>query len=191
MSTHDDNSKFSFKDNGIEFLDYPFPSASIYPSGTVAYELIKEVDLTAGPLEVRLKSGEVLFIDYGLKERLKEVAGEKGIPVVSRVDVWGLILEPFLDTEFDEDEKERTLRELERNAISRDECMMIRSSFAEAMFAYNISSGLWDWCNLGLFDLLNAHIGRLSGIKYKLPEEEFAKLYRQSMEIAGRALIRG
>ena len=96
-----------FLENGIRFCNYPFPPASVYPDGLITFESIEEIDPEATPPEARV-AGEILFIPATLKDRLRAAAIERSIPSVMRFDVWGLMLEPFLDTEFDETHRERT-----------------------------------------------------------------------------------
>jgi hypothetical protein len=51
-----------FRDDGIEFPEYPYPGAAVFPSRGVRYADIREVEPWSAPPEVRLKSGEVLFV---------------------------------------------------------------------------------------------------------------------------------
>ncbi len=178
-----------FRDDRIEFCDYPYPPASVYPNGVIGFESIKEADPDAAPPEIRTARGEVLFVPAALKESLRETAALNSIPCVSRIDVWDLILEPFVDTEFDREHQERTLSTLEANGISQQECMGIRASVAGAMHAYNIESGLWDWCHLGLSDVLDALQGKLSGDKYRLPPADFEAFYWRAMELAHKGAV--
>ena len=180
-------SEVRFGESGIEFSNYPYPPASVYPSGTLLYPSIREVILDAAPPEVRTQNGEVLFISAELKVPLRQAAKTHRLPIVSRVDVWNLILEPFIDTKFDDEHKARTLATLEANGVDRALCEEMRSSVAAAMIAYNIKSGLWDWTHLGLSDVLDALLGHLSGEKHRLSDDEFATFYRRAMDIAERA----
>jgi hypothetical protein len=183
------NVKSSFRTEGIFFQNYPFRAASIYPTGIVSYTHIKEILPNATPPEIRTKTGEVLFIAAELKEELKKIAEENQIPIVERVDVWDRILEPFLDTEFTLEQEETTLAILENNGISRQECQKIREFVSDAMYSYNIVSGLWDWVHLGLYDVLAALSGDLSGHRHKLADEDFRNFYYHAMDIAMRAKL--
>jgi hypothetical protein len=178
-----------FHSDTIGFLDYPYAPATVYTSGKIAYADIREIDSDAAPPEVRTATGETLFIPATMKEDLRRAACNHGISEVKRIDVWALILEPFLDTEFTEDQKERTLRVLEESGVSPDESIEIRRFVAEAMEAYNFRSGLWDWCDLGLMDALNALRGILSGIS--LAPDDYEAFYWRAMELAGRGKILG
>ncbi len=183
------NHKVSIRPDGFFFTDYPFKPASIYPSGLVSYSHIKEIVICNFPPEIRTKSEEILFITDIKDEELKKVALNNNIDLVLRVDVWSYILEPFLDTEFTEEQQERTLQVLEENNISRQECKKLRDFVEQAMTAYNFTSGLWEWVHLGLFDLLLAFSGFLSGHRHKLSDEKFKMFYHQAMEIANRGKL--
>jgi len=141
---------------------------------------IKEINEKAAPPEIRTEQGEILFVPANQKDDLVKFAHRKKLSMIHRFDVWDLLLEPFLDTEFDADEKERTLRILEENRINRKECETIREEVSKAMTLYNFSTGLWDWVHLGLLDLLSAQRGIMN-------ETNFNKFYWYAMEIALRA----
>ncbi|HEU4557976.1 MAG TPA: hypothetical protein VFS20_09010 [Longimicrobium sp.] len=171
-----------FAPGAVVFHGYPFPGARVYPSGEVAWSEVVEVDLEAAPPEVRVR-GETLFVSAMRKDELRRAAAEHGVPDVPRVDVWDLLLEPFIDTVFDADDQERTLARLEQNGISRDEAEAVRATVREPMLAYN--SMLWDWVHLGMYDLLSAHLH----LRTEVSEAAFAEFYRWAQQFAQRAGI--
>ncbi|MFY9223781.1 MAG: hypothetical protein WAQ98_14000 [Blastocatellia bacterium] len=183
------NHKVSIRPDGFFFTDYPFKPASIYPSGLVSYSHIKEIVICNFPPEIRTKDEEILFITDIKDKKLETVALKNNIALVSKVDVWSYILEPFLDTESTEKQKEETLQLLEKNNISRQECKKLRDFVEQAMTAYNFTSGLWEWFHLGLFDVLLAFTGFLSGHRHKLSDKKFKEFYHQAMEIANRGKL--
>jgi hypothetical protein len=145
-----------FLATGIAFHDYPFPPASIYPSSLLGYDTIREVLPDMAPPEVRTHRGEVLFISAVQKEQLRAAAEQHGLPIVTRVDIWDFILEPFLDTEYSEEDQARTLQILQENGIDSQRCEALRSRVGAAMYRYNFATMLWEWVHLGLYDLLLA-----------------------------------
>lgn len=179
-----------FDATGVEFSAYPYPPASVYPSGTLPYAQIREVILIAAPPEIRTLDGEVLFLHAGQKDQLRAAAERHGLRLASRVDVWALILEPFLDTEFDAAHQAHTLAALAANGVDGPMCEALRQRLAGAMVAYNFASGLWDWTHLGLVDVLDALRGELSGAIHRLSEADFAAFYWQAMQIANGAQLR-
>ncbi len=174
----------------VRFRRYPYSAASVYPNGSVDTDSIREVIPSAAPPEIRTVKGEVLFVPAAEETEFEQWAIDVGVPVVERVDVWGLILEPFVDTEFTEERSEHVFSLLEKEGIARHFCWGIRQSVREMMYAYNILSGLWDWCHLGLSDLLNAFLGRVCGYRFRLTAKEFHVAYWEAMRIAesGRLL---
>src|SRR5205814_6744913 len=105
-------------------------------------------------------------------------------PIVRRLDVWSLLLEPFLDTSFDEADQARTAAVLARAGITPAACAALREEVGPAMIAYNFDSMLWDWAHLGLCDALCARRGQLGGARFRLPDAEFASFYRRAMTLA-------
>ena len=170
-----------FGENGIEFRSYPFRPSSVSSERAVHFDLIQDVDLSKSPPEIRLKSGEILFISAAQKAELEAFATRFSIARVERADVWADLLEPFLDTQFSEVDQERTLRRLENQGFSLDEVRNIRAGVKEPVLRYN--SVVWEWTHLGLFDLLEAFN------KNSFPET-FDDFYRYAMEIANRASTR-
>jgi len=175
-----------FRPDKVVFGRYPFPGARVHPSGSVPWSEVVEVDPDAAPPELRI-AGETLFVAATRRDDLRRAAEAHGVPVVSRYDVWDLLLEPFLDTTFDSEQQAATVELLGRNGISPEEVRRIREAVGKRMLAYNAL--LWDWVHLGMYDLLSAHrpgaVARLLG-----GDGEFRERYRWAQEIAQRAIIR-
>jgi hypothetical protein len=184
-------SAVAISQTGLLFTNYPYPPASVYPSGAVEWASVCEIGPSAAPPEVRLLSGETLFVPAPLRDQLFQSASDGGVPSVARVDVWGLILEPFLDTAFSKRHREETLTTLAENGLAPAECSALRRSLSRPMRHYNIHSGLWDWAHLGLADALDALGGY--GVGTAVPESlrlgpaEFSAFYKNAMAIASRA----
>jgi hypothetical protein len=170
----------AFRENGIEFPSYRFSAASVFHEPFVRLDLIREVDPSRTPPEIRLKRGEILFISAELKRELESFAAKSAIPRVERADVWADLLEPFVDTEFPAADQQRTLNRLQQQGFSASEIESIRAKVKEPVLAYN--SVVWDWTYLGLFDLLEA-------FSKNSPSEGFDDFYWYAMEIANRGAI--
>ncbi|MCJ8010790.1 hypothetical protein MUG84_03405 [Paenibacillus sp. KQZ6P-2] len=179
-----------FYADSIELIDYRFSAASVFPSGTIRKDQIREALLDCFPPEIRTAAGEVLFVDAVYKDDLKQFALTNAIPVVKRVDTWGLLLEVFLDTEYSDESKEKDFQLLAACGISREEVNRIRHSVQDVMIAYNFKSMLWEWFHLGLYDLLSAYTGVLTGNGYKQGKKEFRKFYQDAMIIANKGIFR-
>lgn len=170
----------------IEFENYPFKPASIYPSGCIKVSEIKEIITNFLPFAILTKQGEIIFIPRNqfAVESLLEFGKKNSIKLASRVDVWSMILEEFLDTKFEDDYKERLFQILEKNGINRNHCMELRKKLSTLMLSYNFDSCLWEWCYLGLYDLLNACSGILIRKEFLMPVDEFQRFYFEAMGIA-------
>ena len=162
--------------SGLQFHDYRYPPSTVYPDRHVGWKVVKEIDPDEAPPEVRLKSGEILSVSATQRDNLAGIAKQAGIPTVRRIDIWGLLLEPFLDTRFRREHRLRTITLLKANGVGTAERIRLRLTLAPALLAYNALH--WDWCHLGLFDALDAHLG--------LDTKAFTKFYWRAMEIANR-----
>jgi hypothetical protein len=171
---------------GIAFDRYPYPGARVHPRGLVPWSEVLEVDPAASPPEVRV-AGETLFVSHELREGLARAAEAYAVPTVRREDVWGMLLEPFLDTWFDDDFQERTLQRLEENGISRAEAASIRKRVESPMLHHNAI--VWEWVHLGLWDLLEAHRNVWVRLLRGLTPGRRRALYAWAMEIAGRSRV--
>lgn len=174
-------------DHELRFNEYSYEPASVYPHGVVATEEIRDVDPSSAGPEVRLRTGETLFVPAPKKVELQTFCRANGIPMRRRPDIWEALLDPFLDTAFTAEDRRRTTALLARWQIDEEQADEIRARFRPAMVAYNFESGLWDWVHLGLSDLLDAIHGRLSGERHRLPTEELAETYSWAMALADRS----
>ena len=174
-----------FGDADVRFERYPYGGASVHPSGLVRVDAIRDVDPDATPPEIRLSTGETLFVPAQQKDGLRAFAERHAIRVIRRPDLWALLLEPFLDTEFGAEHRERTLVRLEEQGIARAEALRIRRSVAPSMLAYNAAH--WDWVHLGLADLLAARDGFIAHLRSPLGGQSQRDFYGYAMEIADRA----
>jgi hypothetical protein len=171
----------SFGEDSIEFHRYPFRPASVFNRPAVGRGGIQDIDLSKSPPEVRLVTGEILFISSAQLQELKNFAERLSIPVVEREDIWGDLLDPYLDTEFPISHHKNTFRRLQQHGFSRSEVRQIRAKVGRAMLLYN--AFVWEWVHLSLIDVLDA-VNRISF------RWTFKKFYKYAMEIANRAPMR-
>lgn len=166
----------------LEFRSYDFAPASVCGTPRVMAGSINDFDRTTFPPSIRV-GRELLFLPHPQDPGLATFVERNKIPEASRADVWALLLEPFLDTEFSPDEQARTRRLLAAAGIPPSEIEEIRGRVGDAMLRYN--SLLWEWIHLGLYDLLTAmRPGPLGAGSYEA-------LYWWAMEIALRPDGRG
>lgn len=183
------NNSMKIEKDGIYFEQYDFPGVTVYPKGFIKYEEISEFIENIMPPIIRTRYDDIIFVSSTIKEELKESLIKNGVKVVKRNDLWSLILEEFLDTEFTEKDRELCYKILEENEVERIECDSIRKNIKDMMLSYNFESGLWDWTYLGLYDLLSAANGILVNKKYKLKDKEFISFYKEAVKLALKGKI--
>jgi hypothetical protein len=122
--------------------------------GTLAAPAIRDADPAAAPPEIRTLSRETLFVSAVQQQELEQFCRASQIPVRKRPDIWGDLLEPFVDTEFRPEYEEATRTRLNQAGLTDSEISQIRTRVGPLMLAYNAFH--WDWAHLGLADLLDA-----------------------------------
>ncbi|WP_278262266.1 hypothetical protein [Nocardia sp. AG03] len=175
---------FVLADGEIRFANYPFAGASVYPEGVVPAAEIRDVDPRGWPPEIRTVRGETLFLPRVDEAELVAFCEANTIPVRQRPDVWSDLLEPFLDTTFDPEHERKTEQRLQRAGLSPAQIVAIRQRVERAMLSYNFDSMLWDWVNLGLFDLLSAAAGVLARPAAAATLGDPVRLYAWAMRVA-------
>ncbi len=167
-------SQISFLPEGIHFLNYPFAPASVYHAPLLPLRKIVCVILPPFQPEILTDGGELLLIGAPQKNVLIKYAQDQAIPIIQAPGIWSEIQEPFLDTEFTVGQQAATLSQLAQLGISEQECQQWRKRIEGTMMEYNMLTGLWDWVDLGLYDLLAAH-------STKLIPEDFQEFYGELM----------
>lgn len=176
----------TFHAQGIAFVGYSYPGASVTRAGFVRWASVRDADPDAAPPELRLRTGETLAVPAPFREQLRSALSQAAVPTIRRTDVWALLLEPFLDTEFDETHTRSTCSRLNQCGVSEREIEEIRSRVGDAMTKYNTLH--WDWVHLGLFDLLDAHLPPPPLRWIPARRREFREFYSWAMSVAERAV---
>ena len=122
---------------------------------------------------------ELIFISAEHKQDLSAFADRNKISLFERVELWAWILEPFLDTEFTDEHKERLYNLLEKYELNRQTVDCLRETVKEQMMKYNFDTMLWEWGMFGALDVLQA-------MRPKLSSADFNSFYKHVMEIALR-----
>ncbi|WP_424000683.1 hypothetical protein [Maribacter sp. IgM3_T14_3] len=162
----------------IEISEYPFEPSIAYPTAVISAMDIEcmSVDFTVCKIHVK---NDILFVTAEQKEKLKQFAESNNIRLIPQSWNWDWILEPYLDTELTKENEERCLARLMENGFTSLEVDTIRAEVKDQMYAYNFDTMLWDWCSLGLSDVLSA-------MRSKYSKEEFRKFYKRALEIEKR-----
>ncbi|OQA30890.1 MAG: hypothetical protein BWY57_02608 [Betaproteobacteria bacterium ADurb.Bin341] len=162
--------------SALYFSHYPFEPATVFPSGRVEADHIAEINLS-GSLQVRLKSGDILFVPYSGKEALMRFINQNDLPVVNRSSVWSALLDPFLDCSASQEAIDRQFAWFASIGLDRAAVDQWRREVGPAMIAYNFATYLWEWVSLDLYDVLVAQHARLN-------PADFADFYSRAMALA-------
>ncbi len=141
-----------FEIDRIAFSNYLVPLGVRAKPFAIFPAEICEVRTSRSPPEILLHSGEVLFVEAQEREQLAAFAQGHSIPDVQRSDIWELINEPYLDTEFTAEQQARTLELLAAEGFCEGEVEAIRHRVGPRMLRYNAI--LWDWVSLSHADVL-------------------------------------
>lgn len=189
MHADDRTLRFGICDDHIRIAWYPYTPATVFPHGQLPYESIREISITSIPVEIRTNRGEVLLVPAVDKDAMLAAARERSIPCVRRVDVWGLILEPFVDTEFTEEHDARTRTALAESGIEDATCTRLRSRLARIVGDYNFKF-IWNWWGLSLFHAFDAiqFCGSI-GVSQAMSDDEYTRFYWEAMELSERGTV--
>ncbi|MEK6477390.1 hypothetical protein WJR50_07645 [Catalinimonas sp. 4WD22] len=168
----------AIQEKSIAIKHYPFDPSQVYPDKVIPADEINEVYLDTYPPTLKL-GVELIFISRESVGLLKEFAERNNIPIGKRKANWDWISEPYLDTEFDHEQQERSIALLVSNGISKHETERLRAEIARQMYKYNFDTMLWEWVNLGLYDVLMA-------MSAKYTSKEFERFYWKAMEVEQR-----
>jgi len=165
-------------ENEIQISGYPFKPSTVYPSRTIKSNEIDAVCWDSYPPAIKIKD-EYIFISREHSEKLKQFAERNKIKIFKTIWTWQWILEPYLDTEYTEENNSRLDELLSKSGILSEEVESIRGEVKDQMIKYNFDTMLWEWGGLGLEDVLAAMRTKYNEVKY----EEF---FRRAMEIQFR-----
>jgi predicted metal-dependent HD superfamily phosphohydrolase len=170
-----DRSSVTTDGSSLRFANYPFSPASVFPQGTIEPGQIAEVNLVTP--QVRLDSGEILFIPYPYKAALMSFVNRNDVKIGRRRSVWTALLEPFLDSWQDQAEIDRQFAWFSSLGLERAAVDRLRREVAVSMYAYNFGTMLWEWGMLELSDVLAAQQAQRS-------RGAFRDFYWRAMKIA-------
>lgn len=166
------------KANEIIITKYPFKPSIAYPSKTIGADEIHFIHAKHGLCRLYVQN-DIIFISQELKDELIEFANTNRIELIEHSWNWDWILEPYVDTEFTDETEKRISKCLSEVGIDELETQKLRNEVSTQMYKYNFDTLLWDWCSLGLHDVLSA-------MRVKYDEKEFADFYKRAIEIDKR-----
>lgn len=165
--------------DAILIKNYPFEPSIAFPEKEFKYHEIDAICLDAAPNYFKV-GNELIFVTAEMTDELRDFAERHRIKIFNQTWNWDRLLEPFIDTEFDEVSKRRTMTLLGENGISEKEVNSLRKEVGGQMLKYNFDTMLWDWNSLGLLDVLSA-------MRVKNTKKEFRDFYQRAMEIELRS----
>lgn len=179
------------RDDGLVFLDgaIRFPPDAWTPGVLLAAAEIRDFDPGLPPPELRTVWGETRFLSSPRRPELERFCARHGIARRSRPDVWGDLLEPFLDTSSTPAERAATLARLAAAGVGATEAARIRERVGPLLSAYNALH--WDWHHLGLADLLDAATAPEVPEELRIPPTRRDAFRAWAMEIADRPVCAG
>ena len=160
----------------IKVENYPFEPSVAFRQSVFRADQINDIDFRFCPPTIRIND-ELIFLSAQMKSELKSFAQRNSIKTVVREPVWEWILEPFLDTEFTTETDQRCTRFLENCGLTADQVRSLRMEVENQMLKYNFDTMLWEWCSLGICDVLRA-------MRTKYNKDEFSDFYKRAMSIA-------
>lgn len=141
------------KDKEIKFpKGYFFTCSPIHELRSIHCKDIAEINRDTFPPALIYKGKELIFIKSELLSELESFAKRNHIPLRNRFDIWEHLNRPFLDTQFEEEEKRNTVQLLAENGISEEELKNIRKKISRTMWQNFFA---WEWTYLGLFNYLS------------------------------------
>lgn len=164
------------KSEFIILHNYPFKPSIAYQHKILNAKEIKDIDLKATPLTIRV-ADELIFISVNHKLELENFANTNQIQLIERPDIWSWILEPFLDTEYTEKNHLWISNQLQKHGLEPEKIAELRNEVEEQMLKYNFDTMLWEWCYFDASDVLRA-------MRTKYNEEEFERFFNRVMNIA-------
>lgn len=173
--------KSEIRENQILITEYPFEPSVAYPEKLIAASEIDSICVDFGVCKIKT-AGDIVFVSAEMKESLEKFIKKYNIPLSEHSWNWSWILEPYLDTEFTEENKERVMARLSENGLEKTEVDKIRNEVGKQMYKYNFDTMLWEWCSLDLLDVLSA-------MRAKYNKEQFREFYKRALEIDTRKKI--
>ncbi len=144
----------AFGEGAIAFWSYPYPGASVFPRGEVRAENVAEVVTNFRPPAIRTRAGEFLVLPAGALDAARAFARAHQIPEVRRVDVWALILEPFMDATVDRGARRRMRESLRRCGLTPLRVFLLRWRLSfRVEFVHCVH---FRWQHYGLADVLDS-----------------------------------
>ncbi len=140
--------RYRVEDDCIIFDFYEFYFSSLRKNKVLTLDRIYQVNFHTIPVSMEIDQGEIIFFNHDDSERVKQFAKTYQIAESTSVDVWHLLADEFLDTEFSEDIVKNRQDKLKSLGLSEGDIQHVRKRIKWALF------GTWEWQYLGHWDVL-------------------------------------
>ena len=170
--------EITIKEDVLSIKDYPFEPSIAYPNKAFHTSQIKAISLDFGMSRLYIEQ-DIIFVSAAHKEALNVFAEQYAIDLLPHSWNWDWLLEPYLDTELRAEDEVRLAARLAENGLDEEEVKQIRTEVGQQMYKYNFDTMLWEWCSLGLFDVLCA-------MQAKYDQAQFKDFYYRALEIDRR-----
>jgi len=155
---------------------YPFPARK---TRVIQRDDITEV-IDWFPPAIVTTNRELLLASRAELENLQAFCREHDIPFTQRYDVWGDLLDPFLDSEFSsEDQAANRKRLRDRGLLTDLEIDDIRGQVERKML--RLTGLTWEWQHYGLSDVLTVMKPRTW-----IGRKKWAAFYAEAIEVSLR-----
>ncbi|MFW0795431.1 hypothetical protein AAFP30_16590 [Gordonia sp. CPCC 205515] len=138
------------------YLRWPrhHPEARLVGS-PIGWSRLRGGDPDAFSPELYLDDDTVVFVSALCHDKLRMTLQQHRIPMITRRPVWSLLLDPFLDTDY-EIVRERCESRLRECGFDDDEMRAIRARVAP--YADRYVQLTWEWQDLGEADLIAGYL---------------------------------
>ncbi len=144
--------RVEYRNNVFSFRGYPFKFPDL--GNGVRIDDIEEVHLDRHPIELWLKSGDIVFFPVRQAHLLYEIHLKRALPITWRTNLWDYLLRPFLYTEPSPEERAQIDGCLQEEGFSEDEIRRLRRWASPVKWFALL---VWDeWMDLDLYNLLIA-----------------------------------
>lgn len=171
-----DKGRVMISHESLTFENYLFEPSIVCKKKTFNSSDIIDINLHSAPPTLRIED-EIIFVSALKKQELEQFAITNDIPMIERPLIWSYILEPFLDTEFTDENKHQINKILAKYGLAENEVEQLREEVEEQMMKYNFDTMLWNWIDLNEYDVLLAMQAKYSKYEFKL-------FYEKVMQIA-------
>ena len=170
-----DYSRINIADNYIMVEEYLFDPSIVYTNKILKSSDIENIDISSFPPTLKVEN-DLIFVSFELKSELIEFARKNNIPVIKRMNIWGKILEPFLDKQFDKKNLKPINALLTKWGLNYQLVTKIRKQVALQILKYNFDTTL----RLDCFFVSDV----LCAMRPKLNKKDFNLFYKKVMNIA-------